>query len=115
MNDFGGMPKSTYYYRKKHPKKLTLAEIAKKYGVTRQCIYSFSKRRGIKDLTVLENEYRLNREKRKESVKRRFAKIYADFEILESESCSKGFIRLEKQSRKDKRNNLIRLVKEAEK
>jgi predicted DNA-binding protein YlxM (UPF0122 family) len=111
MNDFEGLSKSTYYYRKKHPPKLSFAEIAREYGVTRQCIYIFARRNGITDPRLLQAEYRLYRERAKARRREKYGARYieAEYEIISVEPCDKGYIRPEKQSRKDKRNNLIRL------
>ena len=115
MNDFDGLPKSTYYYRKKHPKELSFAEIAREFKVTRQCIYIFAKRNGITDLLLLRAEYDLHRQKVKEQRKKaraKYAPCYVEYEVIASEPCEKDYIRPERQTRKNKRQNIIRLVHE---
>jgi hypothetical protein len=112
MNDFDGLPKSTYYYRKKHPPKPSLAEIARDFKVTRQCIYNFAKRYNITDLTLLRVQYWLHREKAKDRRREKYAPCYAEYEVISSEPCEKGYTRPERQSRKNKRKNLIRLLPE---
>jgi Zn-dependent peptidase ImmA (M78 family) len=118
MNDFDGLPKSTYYYRKKHPPKLSFAVIAREYGVTRQCIYIFAKRNGITDPRLLRTEYWLHQQeirKQREKARAKYAPCYAEYEIIASEPCEKDYIRPEKQSRKNKRQNIIRLLQEESK
>jgi predicted DNA-binding protein YlxM (UPF0122 family) len=115
MKDFDGLPKSTYYYRKKHPKELSFAEIAREFGVTRQCIYDFAKRYGIADVGLLRAKYWLHREKAKDRIREKYAPCYAEYEIISSEPCRKDYIRPEKQSRRDKGQNLIRLIQEEQK
>ena len=112
MNDFGGLPKSTYYYRKKHPKELSLAEIAREFKVTRQCIYIFAKRNGITDIHLLRAEYELHWQKTRGRRRQKQIPCYAEYEIISSEPCEKDYIRPEKQTRKNKRQNLIRLLQE---
>jgi Zn-dependent peptidase ImmA (M78 family) len=112
MNNFDGLPKSTYYYRKKHPKKTSFADIAKEFGVTRQCIYIFAKRNGISDMDNLRAEYALHQQKVREQHKKAWAKykpFYVDYEVIASEPCENGYVRPEKQSNKDKHRNIIRL------
>jgi hypothetical protein len=112
MNEFGGLPKSTYYYRKKHPKRASFAGIAKEFGVTRQCIYIFAKRNGISDMDSLKAQYALHWQKVREQRKRaraKYAPCYVDYEIIASEPCGDGYVRPEKQSNKDKHRNIIRL------
>jgi transposase-like protein len=110
MKDFNGLPKSTYYYRRTHPKKISFAEIAREFGVTRQCIYDFAKRYDITDPGLLRAKYWLHRERAKDRAREKYAPCYAEYEIIASEPCGKDYIRPEKQSRKNKRENLIRLI-----
>jgi predicted DNA-binding protein YlxM (UPF0122 family) len=112
MNDFDGLPKSTYYYRKKPPPKLSFAVIAREFEVTRQCIYDFAKRYGITDLCLLRAKYWLHRQRTKTRLREKYSPCYAEYEIIALEPCEKDYIRPEKQSQKDKRQNIIRLLQE---
>jgi DNA-binding MurR/RpiR family transcriptional regulator len=113
MNDFDGLPKSTYYYRKKHTKKETFASIARLCGVTRQSVYIFARRNGIEDMQMLKEAYLAHWQEAKAKRKARYSPSYGEFEIISSEPCEKGHIRQERQTGRDRRRNIIRIVQEA--
>jgi predicted DNA-binding protein (UPF0251 family) len=43
-----GQPRSTWYYRKRHPQALTFTEAARFLGITRQAVHRTAKRIGVK-------------------------------------------------------------------
>ena len=43
-----GLPRSTYFYRKSHPKRLTFTEAAKQLSITRQSVHRTARKIGVK-------------------------------------------------------------------
>ena len=90
MKDFNGLAKSTYYYRKKHPQNTSYANIARKFGVSRQCLCAYARKHGITDCNELEAAYATHRQKKAARKKNPFNLLYAEFEILSTTAKPPG-------------------------